>query len=167
MPDIIIIASGFRHGVSWSSGLIIPSRGTQRGASGSCSQACTTLTLMCISSSMSKQKMKKPGSSTRPRPTPPQPLPPPPPRDGYRRPQRRDESVKPPVIDDYVEPCQDFYGGRRGADPGRGQAVCRYLEDWERMWEHISPAGANVHGIGRFLLWSSCKRWDLTDGGGR
>lgn len=120
----------------------------------SCAQASTMLTWMCISGSKSKNIMKKPGSTSRPRsrspPPPPAPTPTQP-RDGYRRPQRRDDDVKPPDIDDYVRPCQDFYEGRRGADPGRDQAVTRYLEDWDRMWEHISPPSTNGNGNGCFF----------------
>lgn len=119
---------------------------------------------MCIRGT-TFQNNKKPGSSSRPRPPlPPHPPPPPPqPRDGYHRPQRRDENVKPLDIDDYVQPCRDFHEGRRGADPDRDQAVARYLDDWQRLWEHMSPGGANGNGNGRFvpfaLSWSV-----LTDG---
>lgn len=41
--------------------------------------------------------------------------------------------------------------------------MARYLEDWERIWEHISPHGANSNGNGCFLALNS-RRYDLTNG---
>lgn len=41
--------------------------------------------------------------------------------------------------------------------------MARYLEDWERVWQQVSPDGAN--GNGNDGLLSFALRWcDLTDG---